>query len=383
MNNTLMEKARSMLSGVGLEQRFWAEFVATTCYLIDRSPTLALVDMTPIEAWSSQKPSLRNLQFFGCEAYVHVPREKRTNLENKDVKCIFICYSYGMKGYKLWDPVAQNIIHSRSVIFREIKPSSITLQKKQSKHEDVIQFPSTIEKVESRPMDRQEFEEIPSSFESSENEEEPPNHLFRRSTRHRQPPKRYSLNDWRCIFSLNTNMDEPRSIEEGFGMNDAESWKIAMDEEMEALKKNDIWDLIPLPTGRKHVGCKWVFNKNISSYGGIKKYKERLVAKGYSQVECVDYGEIFSPTAKMTSIRFLLSIASAHDLEFEQMDVKIYFLHGDLEEDIYMTYLEHYVVKGKSKLVCKLKNSLYGLKQNPRMWYKKFDTYVLSLGFIF
>ena len=107
----------------------------------------------------------------------------------------------------------------------------------------------------------------------------------------------------------------------------------------------------------------------MGSDGSIEKYKACLVAKGYSQVEGVDYGEIFSPLAKMTSIRFLLSIAVAYDLEIEQMDVKTTFLHGDLEEEIYMTQLEHYVVKGKSYLVCKLKKSLYGLKQSPRMWY--------------
>lgn len=136
-----------------------------------------------------------------------------------------------------------------------------------------------------------------------------------------------------------------------------------------------------MPEGQKPVGCKWVFKKKIGSDGSIEKYKARLVAKGYSQVEGVDYGEIFSPVAKMMSIRFLLSIATAYDLEVEQMDVKTAFLHGGLEEDIYMTQPEHYVVKSKSNLVCKLKKSLYGLKQSPRMWYQKFDTYVLSLGF--
>lgn len=106
-----------------------------------------------------------------------------------------------------------------------------------------------------------------------------------------------------------------------------------------------------------------------------------MVAKGYSQVEGVDYGEIFSFVVKMKSIRFFLSIVAAYDLEVEKMDVKTNFLHGDLEEDIYMTQPEHYVVKGKNSLVCKLKRYLYGLKKSPGMWYKKNDTYVLSLEF--
>ena len=114
----------------------------------------------------------------------------------------------------------------------------------------------------------------------------------------------------------------------------------------------------------------------------MDKYKSRLVAKGYSQVEGIDFGEIFSPVAKLTSIRFLLSIATAFDLEVENMDVKTTFLHGDLEEEIYMKQLEGFIVKGNNELVCKLKKSLYGLKQSPRMWYQTFDTYIFGLGFV-
>jgi hypothetical protein len=136
-----------------------------------------------------------------------------------------------------------------------------------------------------------------------------------------------------------------------------------------------------LPTGRKPIGSKWVFKKKMNAEGKVEKYKARLVAKGYSQVEGIDFGEIFSPVAKLTSIRLLLSVAAAFDFEIEQMDVKTTFLHGDLEEEIFMKQPEGYAVKGKKELVCRLKKSLYGLKQSPRMWYQKFDTYMLGLGF--
>ena len=109
--------------------------------------------------------------------------------------------------------------------------------------------------------------------------------------------------------------------------------------------------------------------------------KARLVAKGYSQVPGIDFGDIFSLVAKVTSIRLLLSVAVAFDFEIEQMDVKTAFLHGDLEEEIYMKQPEGFMVKGKKELVCRLKKSLYGLKQSPRMWYQKFDTYIRGLGF--
>lgn len=129
------------------------------------------------------------------------------------------------------------------------------------------------------------------------------------------------------------------------------------------------------------IGCKWVFKKKYSPERRIDKYKARLIAKGYSQKEGIDYGEIFSLVATLTSIRFLLSLPVAHDFEIEQMDVTIAFLHGDIEEEIYMSQPNYFAKKGKEHLVCRLRKSLYGLKQSPKMWYQKYDTYVLSLGF--
>ena len=150
---------------------------------------------------------------------------------------------------------------------------------------------------------------------------------------------------------------------------------------MDALDKNEAWDIVELPTERKSIGSKWLFKKKFNAEGKVEKYKARLVEKGYSQVEGVGFGDIFSLVAKLTSIRFSLSIAVAFDIEMEQRDVKTSFLHGDLEEEIYMKHPEGFVVKGKKELVCRLRKSLYGLKQSPRTSYKKFDTYMLRLGF--
>jgi transposase InsO family protein len=102
MNMTLMEKSRSMLSGAELGHEFWAEAVGTTCYLVNRSPSSTLDDKTPHEVWTRKKPSLEHLRVFGCDAYVHVPKENRSKMDKKDEKCIFIGYKDGVKGYKLW-----------------------------------------------------------------------------------------------------------------------------------------------------------------------------------------------------------------------------------------------------------------------------------------
>ena len=100
----LMEKARSMLSGADLEQEFWAEEVGTACYLVNRSPSSTLVEKNLPEVWIGKKSSLEHLKVFGCDAYVHLPKENRSKLDKNTEKCIFIGYKDGVKGYKIWNP---------------------------------------------------------------------------------------------------------------------------------------------------------------------------------------------------------------------------------------------------------------------------------------
>eukprot|EP00253_Pinus_taeda_P034539 PITA_34539 len=118
-----------------------------------------------------------------------------------------------------------------------------------------------------------------------------------------------------------------------------------MVDEMASLRKNEAWDLVYFPAGKKPISNKWVFKNKSNAEGKVEKYKARLAAKGYSQVPGIDFGDIFSPVAKVTCIKLLLSVVVAFDFEVEQMDVKIIFLHGDLEEEIYMKQPEGFVVK--------------------------------------
>jgi hypothetical protein len=118
-------------------------------------------------------------------------------------------------------------------------------------------------------------------------------------------------------FALSIIDDDPRTVKEAVNPKDSKLLKKAMVEEMDALDKNEPWDLVELPTGRKVIGNKWVFKKKLNAEGKVEKYKARLVAKGYSQVEGIDFGEIFSPVAKLISIRFILSIVVAFDFEIE------------------------------------------------------------------
>ena len=111
------------------------------------------------------------------------------------------------------------------------------------------------------------------------------------------------------------------------------------------------------------------------------RYKARLVAKGFSQKAGIDFHDIFSPVVKIVSIRIVLALVALFDLELQQLDVKTAFLHGDLDEEIYMEQPEGFVLKGDEHKVCGLVKSLYGLKLVPKQWYEKFDDVIVSDGF--
>ena len=128
--------------------------------------------------------------------------------------------------------------------------------------------------------------------------------------------------------------------------------------------------------------CKWVYKRKESIIGvEDPRCKARLVVKGFSQKEGIDFNEIFSPVVHHTSIRVLLAFVALFDLELEQLDVKTTFLHGELEEEIYMEQPEGFVVPGKEHLIYQLKKSLHDLKQAPRQWYKRFDSFMIGQGY--
>jgi hypothetical protein len=184
-----------------------------------------------------------------------------------------------------------------------------------------------------------------------------------------------------CAEQVETT-HEPATYTEAIDCDDRVKWISAMQEEMQSLEKNCTWEVVPLPKGKKTVRCKWIYKRKEGlSPSEPPRFKSRLVAKGYSQIPGVDYNEVFSPVVKHSSIRTFFSIVASHDLQLEQLDVKTAFLHGELDEEIYMDQPEGFIVPGKENYACKLKRSLYDLKQSPRQWYKRFDSFMLSHGF--
>ena len=182
-------------------------------------------------------------------------------------------------------------------------------------------------------------------------------------------------------YCLLTEDGEPSTFQEATSSSDAHLWIAAMQEEIEALHKNKTWDLVPLPHGRKAIGNKWVYKIKRNSDDQVERYRARLVVKGYAQKEGIDFNEIFSPVVRLTTVRVVLAICAIFDLHLDQLDVKTAFLHGEIDEEIYMLQPEGFEEKDKKNLVCRLTKSLYGLKQAPRCWYKRFDSFIISLGY--
>jgi hypothetical protein len=166
-----------------------------------------LGDKTPQEVWTGKEPSLTHLKVFGCDAYVHVPRENRSNLDKKAEKCIFIGYKDGLKGYKLWNPETKKVVYSRDVVFREMT--------------DVVKQEVLPSKEEPESIEFDLKDDEADSTEEHESEEEDPHTLvLRRSDRERRLPERYSPSYFRSNFSLSITGDDPRTVREAVDSED-------------------------------------------------------------------------------------------------------------------------------------------------------------------
>ncbi|CAH9089473.1 unnamed protein product [Cuscuta europaea] len=180
-----------------------------------------------------------------------------------------------------------------------------------------------------------------------------------------------------CFIASLSKTSEPKTYKQAINFPE---WKNAMNDEIKALEHNNTWTLVDLPSNQHTIGCKWIFKTKLKADGSLDKYKARLVAKGYTQEEGLDYFDTFSPVVKLTTVRILLAITSSKNWHLHQLDVNNAFLHGDLNENIYMEPSPGYLPNNDNS-VCKLLKSIYGLKQASRQWYFKLSEALKLSGY--
>lgn len=154
-----------------------------------------------------------------------------------------------------------------------------------------------------------------------------------------------------------------------------------MQREITTLENNDTWILTDLPPGKKAIDSKWVYKIKYKPSGEVERYKAWLVAKGFMQVEGVDFHDTFAPVAKLVTVRIVIVVAVQRKWFIHQLDVNNAFLHGDLSEEIYMKVPQGFAKTGDTR-VCRLKKSIYDLRQSSRNWYNKFNHALLAFGFV-
>ena len=175
---------------------------------------------------------------------------------------------------------------------------------------------------------------------------------------------------------------DPTTLKQARDCANAKHWEPEIQAEMNSMRRAEVWDAVELPDGKHAIDSRLVFKTKRDAAGNIIRYKVRLCAKGFSQRPGVDYSETFAPVARLTSIRAILAMVAHHDWELDQMDVQSAYLNAPLTEEVYMRLPEGLAAAGERHLVCKLKKSIYGLKQAGREWNKHVDAALKSLGFI-
>lgn len=336
MNRTLLERARCMLLNAKLQKQYWAEAVTTAAYITNRCPTRVLDYLTPEEKWSGKRPDISHLKVFGCEAMVHIPKEKAKKWDPKAIKMIFVGYSNETKGYRFFDPKTRKALISRDAIFIESSvkrdyaamPLSESVSESKIENESPTNNDTTSESTEdSYQSDDGSVYEPDETLEEMESERNI-------TTRSRMRTAKMQGNTYMCADEIIDQYDVPETYAAAISSDNvhAEKWKQSINEELSAHQKNNTWSLMEKPKGVRLIDCKWVFR--IKDNGSV--FKSRLCAKGCGQIKGIDYTEVYSPTVRYDSIRILLSEAVQHEYAMMQFDIKTAFLYGDVKEDIYM-----------------------------------------------
>ena len=315
-----------------------AAYIRNRCY-VDR------INKTPFEMFTGKKPDISNMHTFGTTCYAYIQNPKK--LEARSEEGVFIGYDTRSPAYLVYLPETDEIKRVRCMKFMDDEPD----EENEDYDPPRIKMNKKAEVPPNHSMSSDDGEYHDASGgdekvnETQQVEGKTEGKSERYPKRDRKKPKH--LNDYETNFSDNDNVCSsvdycykisviPSNYDEAMSSPESNQWKKAMDEEIDALKRNQTYDLVPLNQHeQKPIGGRWVYALKIGA-DGQEKFKARFVAKGYSQIKDFNYQETFSPTARMTSIRMLMQIAVQENMTVHQMDFKTAYLNADLDYDIYM-----------------------------------------------
>lgn len=406
-NRHVVELARSMLTVSGLSKSFWAHACDTATFLINRTGKSRVPGKTPFELWTGRKfDSFDHLRIFGSECYVNMPKQFRSKFDPKAILGHFVGYVNDKDGYKVWVPSKHRIVKSRDVDFRPEKlcTTNKTVDLEFKTHHDNQAYQDDDDDIDhgdsdderESTSDFQDADDMPDSDKDESISAEEPALVQappRRPARTIRPPVRlgdYQVGHRTRRFEANVALTcsteavhddlEPTNFNEAMKSRHSDKWVRAMNDEMDALKENDTWNLVKLPPGKRAIDNRWVLRVKHKSDGSVDRYRARLVVRGIFQRAGLDYDETFSPVARYDSIRAFIAIAAEEKFALGQFDVRTAFLYGKIDAEIYMTQPQGF--DDGTGRVCRLKKSLYGLKQSPRCWNNKFHSFMRKSGFL-
>ncbi|KAL0443868.1 UNVERIFIED_CONTAM: Retrovirus-related Pol polyprotein from transposon RE2 [Sesamum latifolium] len=316
--------------------KFWGESILTATFLINRTPTKVLNRQSPFQVLFGRNPSYNHLRVFGCLYFATNVDPQKSKFQKRAHRCILIGYALTQKAYKLYDLDDHVTMTSRDVLF----------------YEDVFPYalnhPSTPSTIPLPIVPANSDIHIPLIFPNHSSAAVSP---IPAKVTHRFCPLKLlpllSLSALHFRQILHLFIGQTGLFTKAVKYPE---WREAMQAEIAALEQSHTWSLTPLPP-----------------------------AKGYNQVEGIDYTDSFSPVAKAVTVRLFLTLAAANGWFLRQLDVNNAFLHGYLDEDLYMSPPDGYPVE--SGLVCKLERSLYGLKQASRQWNVELTVKLQEYGF--
>ena len=416
---------KCLLSEASLNKRFWEYAMKTAVYIRNRCLTQSNeLEKTPYEIVTGVKPNIDHMRVFGCVAYVYDHYNKKAHLQPRGKKGIFIGYALNHVDRKSYYILVDDKIEvSRDVIFDETKfGNSSSNELVGVKSDNRYYFRNNYSNEREKSNGKTNYSKRDERNEHSTRLIDDWRDRFlsmdesgpRRSGRTHKPIARFPKellnhsqgNDIIEIDQVDNNgsdsvniqiaqdkivnlnkVKEPENYYKVKNDPYEKEWRIAMNDEISSLERNGTWKLISkeeIPKDRRLIKCKWVYKIKQGPDGDLDKFKARLCAKGFTQIEGVDYDEVFSPVLRHGTIRLLLSLAAINDWDVKQMDVITAFLNPKLDEDIYMEQplgFEQYD-RNNNKLVCHLKKSIYGLKQAAINWNNEISNWLKNEGFM-